>query len=238
MITGSLVYTVAFHLLLVPLLVQEFHRLLTDLGADIPLLIRILAVPYRVPWLMWSSPIPAVLYVIGVLVLCGLCLRWLLRFSEYRVSLYLPYLREYLRLDAAANFCDTLAMLLGAQVPLPEAVRLAASSVPSGPLRHRLDGVADRVEQGEALGECLREARVFPPAVGWRLWSAYYGADFQAELAATAASCRHGLRPWEVRIQQSASVIAGAAVAVVLSPVALVIFALNDSIYAMIRHIG
>jgi type II secretory pathway component PulF len=238
MITGSLVYGIAFHTFLMPLLFQHFESFFSAFGAEMPPLTRVLAGLYGIPWLMWSSPLPAILYVIGVLVLCAVCARWFLRFSDHRVSLLLPYLGDYLRLDAAVNFCDTLATLLGSEVPLPEAVRLAGDSVSSGHLRSRLRDVAARVEEGEALGEALREARVFPPVIGWRLWSAYYGADFTTELGATADSCRVQLGVWEQRIQQSARVVVSALAAVVLSPVAFAIFALYQPLFALLKTIS
>jgi type II secretory pathway component PulF len=76
----------------------------------------------------------------------------------YRVPMIGPLLRwSYL-----AQFCRMMALLLERQMPVPEALRLAASSLRDVNLAGGCRRVADEVERGRPLDESMGARRQFP----------------------------------------------------------------------------
>jgi type II secretory pathway component PulF len=238
MITGALVYSVAFHGFAMPVLMEQFGALFESLGARLPLLSRVFVNAYRPLTGAFSSAVPAVIYVALVLAICAALLRLGLRFTGSSLALVVPYARQYLRWSAARAFADTLGVLLANGVPTDEAVPLATSAVENRSLRRDLAGLAGRVRAGEGLGEGLREARALPPTVRWRLWSAYYRSTFSEELAAVARSAAAELEVWELRVLGSMKVIVGGVAVVVLSPVILAVIAMYLPLFSLISQIG
>ncbi|NPB06491.1 MAG: type II secretion system F family protein [Aquificae bacterium] len=61
-----------------------------------------------------------------------------------------------------ARFARTLAMLLRAAVPLPQAVLLASKSVTNAFIRKKLEQLVPELERGKSLSELLKRTSVFP----------------------------------------------------------------------------
>jgi type II secretory pathway component PulF len=94
------------------------------------------------------------------------------RAAESRSALALPEMRlsvgNLIRAGRAATLADVLAVLTEQQVPLPEALVLAADA--SGDRRWRESGreLAERLRRGELPGEAAAQAG-FPPLLRWLL---------------------------------------------------------------------
>lgn len=78
-----------------------------------------------------------------------------------RVLLALPFLGRLRIQGAVARYLDALALLAGNGVALTEALRLAALTCPLGPVRARLEGIRDRVGEGERLRPALAATALF-----------------------------------------------------------------------------
>jgi type II secretory pathway component PulF len=229
MLAAALVYTVLFQAFVMPILAELFSpmlELMRPMDSALPRLTELVIGFYTTPGSFWLSPLSGALYCIVVLAFCIATLYFGARLHSFRLALYIPFMRQYLRFDAARSFSQTLALLLSYRVPAPAAIRLAADTISNRWLRRRLLEVADQVERGEGLGECLRETRALPPSVAWRIWSAYYRSGLEQELVAVAASCEQELLGWELKIKSSMRVIPIVIAAVALLPVLLAVVAM------------
>jgi general secretion pathway protein F len=141
--------------------VPDIVRVFTARGADLPALTRgLIALS---DWMQAWGP-GALGALLGLLLVGGLLLRrpglrlrwdgWLIR-----APLLGPLV---LRLNAA-QFSGTLATLVRSGVPLAEALRAAADTVPNRLVRARVAEVTRQVQEGAALSRAIEASGVFPP---------------------------------------------------------------------------
>jgi type II secretory pathway component PulF len=78
-----------------------------------------------------------------------------------------PWMRAMLSNAQAANFSRLLAILLEHDVPLADAVDLAARAGAGGALMQAGQGVAERLRQGATIDDALKPATAFPPLLKW-----------------------------------------------------------------------
>jgi general secretion pathway protein F len=76
-----------------------------------------------------------------------------------------PLIGPLWRFGRLVQFSRLMAVLLEQEVPLPEALRLTAAGVRDGYLAEGCRRVADGVEAGRPLAECLASQRRFPPSM-------------------------------------------------------------------------
>jgi type II secretory pathway component PulF len=67
----------------------------------------------------------------------------------------------------SACFSDLLALLVEHEVPLPEAITLAADATGDDAMASGAREVAAAVERGESVPEVIHGAGVFPPMLRW-----------------------------------------------------------------------
>jgi type II secretory pathway component PulF len=89
----------------------------------------------------------------------------------WRVVRRVPLVGPLLRWSHLAQFSRLMGLLLEQQVPLPDALRLAAGGLRDANLSRACRGAADDVERGRSLDESLSSHRQFPasliPVVQW-----------------------------------------------------------------------
>jgi len=76
-----------------------------------------------------------------------------------------PLIGPLWRFGRLVQFSRLMAVLLEQEVPLPEALRLSAAGVRDAYLAEGCRWVADGVEAGRPLAECLTSQRRFPPSM-------------------------------------------------------------------------
>ncbi|MBM3290376.1 MAG: hypothetical protein FJY92_09515, partial [Candidatus Hydrogenedentes bacterium] len=74
----------------------------------------------------------------------------------------IPFIGAVFAINDLISVCGVLERLAAANVPINEALRDCASLDLPGAMRRALFRATARVEQGETLGNALRDARVFP----------------------------------------------------------------------------
>jgi general secretion pathway protein F len=75
-----------------------------------------------------------------------------------------------------ATFADVLALLVDAEVPLGEAIKLSADTTGSDALRQQAVSFAEQHRQGAILPQAPNETFGLPPLVGWLLTSTNHAA--------------------------------------------------------------
>jgi len=90
------------------------------------------------------------------------------------------------------GFCDLLATLLEHQVPLPEAILLAADATGNTTIHSQMTGVSAELQAGRSIADSVRDRRQIPAYLRWSLATAHEPAAFQNAL-------RHGLEIFQGR---------------------------------------
>ena len=171
---ASLLGTTVLLLVVVP----RFAALLADATVPLPLLTRALM---AVSSGLRSGGVPAVLVLVGALWLArrpagGHDRRWWVR---------LPLMARYLRARDAARYLDTLALALGAGVPLLRAMALARGTLATPLLVEACLAAEPRVRDGGSLADAL--GGVLPP-LARPLMAAGESSGALAEMAHRAAA--------------------------------------------------
>jgi general secretion pathway protein F len=139
-------------------ILPEFAHLYKDFGTKLPdLTYFVLNTSGIGPWLLGTMT--ALLVILPMLTFLMPASPWLANFL-----LYVPILGPIIRWSCQAQFARLMAMLLEQEVPLPEALRLAAAGMPHAGLAVHCRDAAIHVEQGLSL-EAAMAAERFPPSL-------------------------------------------------------------------------
>jgi len=95
---------------------------------------------------------------------------------------WLPWLGPMVRTYRQAAFADSLRLLVQHDVPLPEAVRLAATATCTAKMQQSAERIAGAVERGEPLGGQVEHLPGFPPILEWLLRSGHDRGTLEAAL--------------------------------------------------------
>lgn len=137
-----------------------FGAVFEDFGIPIPMITQVLIVASRgfaaFGWWLMVGPL------IGAFVIWATMRLTLSRMERDRLMQSLPLVGPLARDTALAQFCPILAMLLESEIPLPEALRLAAGGTRDSAIGGAAREVADRVERGESFSEAVRGVKPFP----------------------------------------------------------------------------
>jgi type II secretory pathway component PulF len=237
-IVAAVVYGVFMHLFLMPWIVRSFQDLFDGLGATLAPLTAAIVWFYKTINGWMSQPVSAVLYIAIVILFASLLVRFALRFPEWKISLVVPLARRFLYQEAGASFCRTLALLLENGISAPEAIRLAARVPANRRLGNRLARMADEVEAGANMGECLRDQKALLPSIRWRLWSAYYRSELVSELRAVAEQELEQLSATELRIVNASKAIVSIVAMVTFFPIGVVVIAFYLPMFTLVSQIG
>ena len=108
-------------------------------------------------WLLLAAAIAAVLVARAALAKPEIRRAWHLRLLQ------LPVLGRVLRASNAEQFARTLAILTASSVPVLDALRVAAATLTSLPMREAVLEAAARVREGAAISRALGASGLFPP---------------------------------------------------------------------------
>jgi general secretion pathway protein F len=202
--------------------------------------------PSTLPWLtqaLMDLARPFALAGIWVLLaplLLGLAtwglVRVLFRPSERRrVWLAVPLIGPVYRLTALAEFCQALAVLIEAELPLADALPMAARSSRDASLERPCAEAAGDLADGQSLADALAARRVFPEGLPRFLRWAEGGSSLPESLRLAAGIFEARARS---QAEFAAAFLAALAVASVLWWVAVVMVALVWPMIVLITVFG
>jgi type II secretory pathway component PulF len=146
-------------------IVKSFAAMYKDFNVDLPYLTAF--VLFSVGPVTWT-----LIILMGVLLTATVLLAWgahggWLRPVAYRV----PMIGPILQYSDVSQFARLMGLLLGQEVPLPDALRLSADGLRDPGLARGCREMADEVERGRALDESMAARPRFPasmiPLVQW-----------------------------------------------------------------------
>jgi len=150
----------ALFLLLSFWIVPMYENLFREFGVDLPQLTIALIEFSRV------LRNPGFWGVLALILLGCFVVAVMEQWRTYRITTRLsqgvPLFGALWRNATMAEFVHLLALLLEGHVPLPEALRLAASGTRDRPLVLASEGVARRIENGDPFGDAATAYRLFP----------------------------------------------------------------------------
>ncbi|HEX4392390.1 MAG TPA: type II secretion system F family protein [Mycobacterium sp.] len=144
-------------------IVPTFKQMFDSLGGTLPIPTQILV------WLssvmVWLAP---VLVVLGI----AFSLWWRVNKNTERVlktvdplKLRLPVFGSLMKKIAVARFCRNFASMIGAGVPILQALNIVGETSGNWVIQRALKSVSDSVRQGRSISEPLAKEPVFPPMV-------------------------------------------------------------------------
>ena len=95
---------------------------------------------------------------------------------------WLPWLGPMVRSYRQAAFAEMLHLLIQHDLPLPEAIRLAADATGTERTRRGAEQIAGALERGEKLGGSVEHAPGFTPVLEWLLRSGHDRGMLQSAL--------------------------------------------------------
>ena len=158
--TFVMILAVVVVIVLMVRVVPTFIQIFAEQGAELPAITRsLIAISnfFRYNW-----------YIIAILVIGGFIIFKIYTGSEKgrmqwaRAQLKLPVLGEINILNAASEFTNTLAMMLGAGLPITKAVSITGRSMSNAYIADEIGKVASQIEVGHTLGHSLRESGCLP----------------------------------------------------------------------------
>jgi type II secretory pathway component PulF len=186
-----ILFVVMLLLLLMSLyIVPQFAKIYMDFGAELPALTKMMIAIF--------SPLGGLvmLVVIGLLVVSlpiAVSGRSRVAWMQ-RVLYWIPFVGPIWRFRGLAEFSRLMCLLLELKVPLPQALRAAASGVREGDVRVAARALAELVESGVPMSEALDRFPEFPatfkPLLRWGEQSAALADAFRG----TADMCHGRLR--------------------------------------------
>ncbi|MDG3004022.1 type II secretion system F family protein [Paludisphaera mucosa] len=142
------------------LIVGKFEAIFLDFGVPLPTLTRFMLQVSHAVRLLWPAVLAAVLAIVAGWAFVGLILP---RASRNSLLGRLPIFGPLWRFTSWAEFCHLLAMLLEADLPLPEALRLTGSGVENNDVDLACRAMARSVEQGASLSAAMQGGAVPAP---------------------------------------------------------------------------
>lgn len=108
---------------------------------------------------------------------------------------WLPWLGSMVRSYRQAAFAEMLHILIQHDLPLPQAIRLAAEAAGTSRTRRGAEQIASAIERGDKLGGSVDRAPGFSPVLEWLLRSGHDTGTLQSALRHAAdAYQRHAQR--------------------------------------------
>ncbi len=157
------VVAVAVVALMLAFVVPQFESMLTDLGSELPLLTKIVVAASDFLIARWYI-------VLGVVALLTV---GIIRYRKTegggrlfgRIGIKAPLIGKLTVKSASARMARTLSTLLGAGIPLIEALDIVSRTMGNVHFREALQDAKDDVAMGDALSLSIERCGLFPPMV-------------------------------------------------------------------------
>lgn len=169
---------------LLTFVVPDIVRVFMARGADLPALTKTLIAvsDWLQRWGVFAFGTLAMGFFgsIGLLRLPEIRMRW------DRALTRTPAVRHLVLQANSVQFSGTLATLVQSGVPLAEALRAAADTVPNRFIRSRVAEITRNVQDGASLSRAMQAAQIFPPMLVAMIASGEAGSTLGASLDSAA----------------------------------------------------
>ena len=158
-----LIVMIAVVIVMLVMVIPTFQDIFAQLGSELPAITLAVVAASDFLKVYWYICVAAVAALIIAFRLFARSLPGRYLFS--RLSLKLPVVKMFVVKTSSARMSRTLSTLIGAGIPLIDAIDIVADSMTNLVFRDVMVRAREDVSMGSALSETLRSARVFPPLV-------------------------------------------------------------------------
>lgn len=155
-----LVIAVIVVIVLMVKVVPTFTAMFEELGAELPLITRILIGISHFFQKGWPFLLGGVVLIVLFFKIYGNTEEG--RLNLAKLKLRLPVLGNIQSLNAASQFANTMATMLGAGLPLTKSVSITAKVISNYYISQEIGKLSGKLEEGKALGASLRESACMP----------------------------------------------------------------------------
>lgn len=152
----AIVVLIVVMVFVIPTLTQTF----SELGGDLPVMTQILIAISNFFSKWWILIVAAILAaVIG----------WKMytktdngRLTQGKLQLQMPVVGKIHTMNGAAEFANTMAMLLASGLTVDRAITITAKTLTNYVLGKEVETITPQIEEGKSLGECMQNCKRFP----------------------------------------------------------------------------
>ena len=155
-----LVIAVIVVIVLMVKVVPTFTAMFEDLGAELPLITRMLIAISHFFQKGWPFMLGAAIAIFLFFKIYGNTESGRLKLAQ--LNLKLPILGNIQSLNAASQFANTMTTMLGAGLPMTRAVSITAKVITNYYISQEIGKLSGKLEEGKALGASLRESACMP----------------------------------------------------------------------------
>ncbi len=155
-----LIVAVVVVMVLMVKVVPTFTAIFKDLGAELPLMTRVLIA-------ISDFFRENILYM--VIILAAIIVAFILykrtpsgNKNLARLQLKLPILGNIATLNAASLFANTMATMIGAGLPMTRAVQITSQVMTNDLYKEKVEGMVTRIEEGHTVVDSMRETEIMP----------------------------------------------------------------------------
>ena len=155
-----LIVAVVVVIVLMAKVVPTFTAIFDSYGAQLPLITRILIAISNFFKKYW-------LVMIAIIVMIIIAYKIIANFEEGRLKLAkmqmkMPLLGNITVLNAASQFANSMATLLGAGLPMVRCVNITSKVIDNYLISKEIGKISGKLEEGRGLGDCIRESGMMP----------------------------------------------------------------------------
>ena len=173
-------------------LVPELVRIFRDAGSDLPMLTRVVIF---ISDYLTEHGLTTLAAIAGAVALYHLSMRnKAQRRMMHRIALKLPGIGRMTRTVDCARFTSTLSILVGAGVPLLQALQIAGQVMNNEILREASENIATRVREGSSMHRAMEMSGQFPPLVVYMVASGEASGRLEEMLGRTATNLERELQ--------------------------------------------
>ena len=152
----AVVVLIVVMVVVIPTLTQTF----AELGGELPIMTQVL---------ISTSEFFSKYWIFMVIAILALVLAWKMYvktdngiMTQGRMQLNMPVLGKIHRMSGAAEFANTMSMLLSSGLNVDRAIDITAKTLNNSVLRKETESMIARIEEGHPLGECIRDCKNYP----------------------------------------------------------------------------
>ncbi len=140
--------------------VPTFTAIFADLGAELPLMTRIL---------IGVSDFFRNYYLYMIIIIAAIIVAFILYKKTpggtrnlAALQLKLPVFGKIAELNAASLFANTMATMIGAGLPVTKAIRVTSQVMTNELYKEKVEGMVVRIEEGRTVVDSMRETEIMP----------------------------------------------------------------------------
>lgn len=152
--------SIALILFMLIQIVPQFEKIFGDFGVEIPVITQLLVSASNIARsaTTWKIVGGIGCLALGVTCLTNLTSEW--RSNVRRLWEWIPLVRRLHDIERSSEFCELLAVPIGAAIPFPDALRFAACGMEQSRLGIAAFKLAQRLEQGHDLIRSSEQVRM------------------------------------------------------------------------------